>query len=110
MRGGIAKFGRTGEGGSFFLAEVGIDRHDAPHTPPANSHRVGGARTALDRRYPARPGDIWRCLPNYRGIGAARLPHALSIQSQFLSNGEAAMFLNLAPSILEKLRVIGGGP
>ena len=30
--------------------------------------------------------------------------------SQFLSNTQAATFLNLSPRTLEKLRVVGGGP
>jgi hypothetical protein len=30
--------------------------------------------------------------------------------SPFLSNAEAARFLNLSPRTLEKLRVVGGGP
>ncbi|WEK45203.1 MAG: helix-turn-helix domain-containing protein [Candidatus Andeanibacterium colombiense] len=31
-------------------------------------------------------------------------------QAAFLSNDQAASFLNLSPRTLEKLRVIGGGP
>jgi len=31
-------------------------------------------------------------------------------QSPFLSNDQAAQFLNLSPRTLEKMRVVGGGP
>lgn len=36
--------------------------------------------------------------------------HAPPKTSPFLSNEQAAAFLNLSPRTLEKLRVVGGGP
>jgi len=38
------------------------------------------------------------------------LPHLPPRTSPFLSNGQAAAYLNLSPRTLEKLRVVGGGP